>query len=113
MYQMHVYRLAKALAAGQYKVWMYSFEQTNKGAPATHAEELQYVWYEPGNGTPPANIPLAILMHQRWVDFIKGRPLWKQYDSGQEGMIFAEESREAVLDDYEDPAHPTMGFLLH
>ncbi len=113
MYQMHVYRLAKALAAGRYKVWMYSFEQTNKGAPATHAEELQYVWYESGNGTPPPNVRLAVLMHQRWVDFIKGQPLWKKYDKAHSGMIFAEDSREAVLDDYEDPAHPTMGFLLH
>lgn len=112
MYQLHTYRLAKALAAGGYKTWMYSFEQTNKGAPATHGEELAYVWYEPGNST-PSNIQLAVLIHQRWVDFIKGRPLWRKYNREQSGMIFAEESGEAVLDDYEDPAHPTMGFILH
>lgn len=113
MYQMHTYRLAKALVAGKYKVWMYSFGQTNKGAPATHAEELQYVWYEPGSGSSPANIQLAVEMHKRWVDFIKGRPLWRKYDSNRSGMIFAEESRVTTLDDYEDPAHPTMGFILH
>ncbi|PSL24120.1 carboxylesterase/lipase family protein [Chitinophaga ginsengisoli] len=112
MYQLHTYRLAKALAAGGCKTWMYSFEQPNKGAPATHGEELQYVWYEAGHST-PHNIPLAVLMHQRWVDFIKGRPLWRQYGKDRTGMIFADESRERKLNDYEDPAHPTMGFILH
>lgn len=112
MYQMHTYRLAKALTAAGYKTWMYSFEQPNKGAPATHGEELQYVWYEAGHSTPP-NIQLAVLMHQRWVDFIKGRPLWHKYNSDRMGMVFGEESQETVMDDYEDPAHPTMGFILH
>ncbi|MCF6405092.1 carboxylesterase family protein [Chitinophaga filiformis] len=112
MYQLHTYRLAKALVAGGYPTWMYSFEQPNKGTPATHAEELQYVWYEPGHGA-PTNIPLAALIHQYWVDFIKGRPLWHKYDNNRSGMIFAEESREGVMNDYEDPNHPTMGFILH
>jgi para-nitrobenzyl esterase len=112
MYQLHTYRLAKALAAGGYPTWMYSFEQPNKGAPATHAEELQYVWYEPRHNT-PQNLPLALLMHRHWVDFIKGRPLWHTYDTNRSGMIFTEESHEGLMDDYEDPAHPTMGFILH
>lgn len=112
MYQLHTYRLAKALAAGGYKTWTYSFEQPSKGAPATHGEELAYVFYEQGH-THPANVKLAVLIHQRWVDFIKGGPLWRRYDKDGLGMIFDEESREAVLDDYEDAAHPTMGFILH
>ncbi len=112
MYQLHTYRLAKTLAAGGYKTWMYSFEQLNKGAAATHGEELAYVFYEPGNGT-PANVQLAVLLHQYWVDFIKGGQLWHKYDRERSGMIFAAESHVAVLDDYEDPAHPTMGFILH
>lgn len=112
MYQLHTYRLAKALAAGAYQTWMYSFEQPNKGAPATHAEELPYVWYEAGQDK-PGNIPLAVLIHQHWADFIKGHAHWRKYDSERRGMIYAEETHEGLMDDYEDPGHPTMGFILH
>lgn len=113
MYQLHTFRLAKALAAGSKKVWLYSFEQPKNGTPATHADELAYIWYVPGEGTPPANPALAALMHQRWTDFIKGYQLWSPYDEKKTGMLFDEHSRETVLDDYEDPDHPTMGFILH
>lgn len=112
MYQMHTYRLAKALASVSNKVWMYSFEQPKHGAPATHADELAYLWYVPGEGNPPANPGLATLMHQRWVDFIHGRTPWPHYDQRRTGMIFDENSRVTTMDDYEDHDHPTMGFIL-
>lgn len=111
MYQLHTYRLAKALSSAGTQTWMYSFEQPANGAPATHADELEYVWYEADNN-PPANQKLAILIHQHWVDFIKGRSPWNQYDNARKGMRYAEESRVAEMEDYEDPAHPTMGFIL-
>jgi para-nitrobenzyl esterase len=113
MYQLHTFRLAKALAAGSKKVWLYSFEQPKNGAWATHADELAYIWHIPGQGNPPANPALAVLMHQRWVDFIKGYDIWPRYDENKKGMLFDSNSRITVLDDYEDAAHPTMGFILH
>jgi para-nitrobenzyl esterase len=113
MYQLHTYRLAKALFARNAKVWMYSFEQPRNGGPATHADELSYLWYIPGEGNPPTHPQLAPLMHKRWVDFIKGRSPWPAYDAKRTGMIFDENSRVAPMDDYEDPGHPTMGFILH
>lgn len=113
MYQLHTFRLAKALAAGSEKVWLYSFEQPKNGAPATHADELAYIWYVPGEGTPPPNPALATFMHQQWTNFIKGYQLWTPYDENKRGMLFDDNSRETVLDDYEDADHPTMGFILH
>ncbi|TWV92985.1 carboxylesterase family protein, partial [Chitinophaga pinensis] len=47
MYQLHTFRLTKALAANSKNVWLYSFEQPKNGAPATHADELAYIWYIP------------------------------------------------------------------
>ncbi|MBW8687119.1 carboxylesterase/lipase family protein [Chitinophaga rhizophila] len=113
MYQLHTFRLVKALAAGSKNVWLYSFEQPKNGVPAVHADELAYIWYVPGEGTPPYNPELATLMHQHWTDFIKGYKLWQPYDQQHKGMLYDNNSRETVLDDYEDPAHPTMGFILH
>ncbi|ACU61977.1 carboxylesterase/lipase family protein [Chitinophaga pinensis] len=113
MYQLHTFRLAKALAAASRNVWLYSFQQPKNGAPATHADELAYIWYIPGEGHPPANPALATLMHQQWCDFIKGRQLWPHYDAAKTGMVFGENSHVTTPDDYEDPEHPTMGFILH
>jgi para-nitrobenzyl esterase len=110
MYQLHTYRLAKALAGSGRQVWMYSFDQRKNGLPAAHAEELAYVWYTPGNGAEPE---LATIMHQQWVDFIKGRPIWPRYDSRRTGIIFDGGSKITTLDDYEDKDHPTRGFILN
>lgn len=113
MYQMHTFRLAKALAAQDQMVWMYSFEQMKNGEPATHGEELAYVWYEPGNGPAPVNPALATYIHARWVDFIKGRPIWAKYDKNRFVKVFDDNSRIEMREDYDDPEHPTMGFILH
>ena len=107
MYQMATYRLASWLAARHSRVWLYSFEQEDHGQPATHGEELAYIWK-----TNPPNPSLEQRIHQDWVDFIKGKDLWSVYDKRKLGMIYAENSREEVITGYDDKRFPPGCFSL-
>lgn len=113
MYRMHTWRLAKALAVKGNPVWLFSFEQEKNGAPATHGDELAYVFYEAGSQQKPANPDLAVLIHQQWADFIKGKSPWKRFDQYISMMILDSNSHETTAEGYEDPDHPTMGFILN
>lgn len=109
MYQLHTYRLANVLAAQKANVWLYSFEQPDHGKPATHGQELGYIW---GSNHPLPNPDLQVKIHTDWVNFIRGRNPWTKYDSRKIGMIYGEPTRESKISGYEDPDYPAMGFLL-
>jgi para-nitrobenzyl esterase len=109
MYQLHTYRLANVLGAQQADVWLYSFEQHSHGKPATHGQELAYIW---GSNQPLENPALQPKIHADWVNFIKGKNPWTKYDSRKLGMIYGEPTHEGKIPGYEDPNYPAMGFLL-
>jgi len=109
MYQLHTYRLANVLSAQKANVWLYSFEQPSHGNPATHGQELGYIW---GSQQPLDNPSLQKTIHTDWVNFIKGKSPWTKYDGRKLGMIYGEPTREDKIPGYEDPNYPAMGFLL-
>jgi len=109
MYQLHTYRLANVLGAQRANVWLYSFEQSSHGKPATHGQELGYIW---GSSQPLENPGLQTRMHVDWVNFIKGKHLWTKYDERKLGMIYGEPTREERIPGWEDANYPAMGFLL-
>ncbi|RFM33027.1 hypothetical protein DXN04_21585 [Chitinophaga silvisoli] len=109
MYQLHTYRLANVLGAQKANVWLYSFEQPAHGKPATHGQELGYIW---GSNQPLENPALQSKIHADWVNFIKGKNPWTKYDSRKLGMIYGEPTYEGQIPGYEDPNYPAMGFLL-
>lgn len=119
MYQMHSYRLAKALSLARYPTWMYRFDYGKKPFGAIHADELKYIWYIPGRSR-ERNIDtvLAREIHHDWVSFIKGKNLseggWPRYNSRH--PIIKVYDSTAVTEElpyiYDDKAFASSAFVL-
>ena len=119
MYQMHAYRLAKALSLAGYPAWMYRFDYGKKPYGALHGDELKYIWHIPGQSKGhDIDTALANKIHHDWVSFIKGENLsdngWPRYDS-RKPIVKIYNSNitiEHLTQVYDDKAFPSSVFLL-
>lgn len=125
MYQMHSYRLAKALTASGTNVWVYRYKyQNGKKLGARHGDELYYIWGAEkilsANGD-VAKKQLARSLHGTWAAFIKtgnpnttDAPQWPKYNSNtREVMVF--DSTDSVIrlkEVYNDKNFPSAVFVL-
>lgn len=125
MYTMHSYRLANKLSTVNNNIWMYRFDLSKDGKPATHAAELPYVWYSVNQLQQKINTNLAATMHQYWVSFIKGqKPVqnkntgttlsWPVYQKDlKQAIIFDQNSRtETLAHVFDDSKFPAACFIL-
>ncbi|WP_131539190.1 carboxylesterase/lipase family protein [Pedobacter nototheniae] len=125
MYTMHSYRLANKLSTVNNNIWMYRFDLSKDGKPATHAAELPYVWFSANQSQQKINTNLATVMHQYWVSFIKGqKPVqnkntdttlsWPVYQKNlKQVIIFDQNSRtETLAHVFDDPKFPAACFIL-
>lgn len=122
MYQMHAYRLAETLALNGNPVWMYRFDYNREGTGATHAQELPYVWFTPGNTHfNEQELQLAGQVHHAWVNFIRGRKPgnlnhfdWSWYKPrARSVMVFDQQVHPELLTElYNDTQFPSAGFIL-
>lgn len=123
MYQMHSYRLAHVLANNGNHIFMYRFDYSKDHTGASHAQELQYVWYIPSNqSVNQSAAELGPQMHQAWVNFIKhGNPgkinheQWPLYQTKTNAIfIFDQVSHPEVLKSvFNDADYPSAGFKLN
>ena len=114
LYSMHSFRLANALADKKIPVYVYRFDYGKSPLAAGHGMELPYVWYNPSTNIEPTGQaldifrvvakggePLANLMHQSWVSFIKtgdpnykGLPKWEHYSRDKMNSMIFDENTE-------------------
>jgi para-nitrobenzyl esterase len=137
LYIMHSFRLANALGTGAVPVYLYRFNYAKGIAGAGHGTELPFVWYHPLNANQPVRDqlfeiarrllkgadPLALQMHQAWVQFIKrGDPNnehnanWKPFTSESRTVMFLDMPRSfpVKLDSvFNDKSFPGSGFILN
>lgn len=119
MYQMHAYRLAKALSLAGHPTWMYRFDYGKKPYGAVHADELKYIWHIPGQSKGhEIDTVLAKEIHHDWVSFIKGENLsgegWPRYDSRNPAIKVYNRNTtvEHLSGVYDDKAFPSSVFAL-
>jgi para-nitrobenzyl esterase len=119
MYQMHVYRLAEALAKAGNQVLMYRFDYNKNGTAATHGQELSYVWYLPQKAKQVDSL-LAVQVHGAWVSFIKGdnvlvgNQAWPAYNSTSRQVVIFDQTPyiKNLNHVYNDPSFPSACFVL-
>lgn len=118
MYQMHTSRLANRLAAADRSTWVYRYSFP----PATHGNELQYVWYLPEKRQDdPATQRFGKQLHQYWVNFIKkGDPgtvnntHWPSYLDDNHSVIVLDKKihSKELKHIFNNPGNPSACFLL-
>lgn len=125
MYQMHSYRLAKALTSSGTNVWVYRYKyQNDKPLGARHGDELRYIWGTDkilASNDDAVKKQLARSLHGIWVAFIKtgnpdtgSAPQWPKYNnSTRQIMIFdATDKVESLKEVYDDKNFPSPVFVL-
>jgi len=122
MYQMHSYRLAKALVTHQTPVWVYRFDYSRDHSGANHAQELDYVWFTGSNNAfNKEEVALAQQMHQAWVNFIRGKSpgainhtQWPSYNNEVRAVqVFDRSSHlETHKNIFDDPNYPSSAIVL-
>lgn len=125
MYQMHSYRLAKALTSAGVNVWVYRYKyQNGKQLGARHGDELHYIWAAGkilNSNDDAAKKQLARSLHGTWAAFIKtgnpnapDAPQWPKYNTTtHEIMVF--DSTDTVIhlkEVYNDKNFPSAVFVL-
>jgi len=123
MYIMHSYRLADVLSKNGNPVWVYSFNYNRENKGSDHGQEMPYVWFKGSN--PELNeteLDIARLVHQKWVNFIKGKKPghagkydWSWYQTRARSiMVFDQVSRPEILEKvYNDTQFPTSGIFVN
>ncbi|GAA4305800.1 carboxylesterase family protein [Compostibacter hankyongensis] len=122
MYQMHAYRLATQLASTGDHVWMYRFDYRSDGRPATHADELPFVWFLPErHAFTPAALQVGRQVHQAWVHFIRhGTPgaiagkSWPRYSPASKPVMVLNNASHVIRLDsvFDDPRAPSSCFVI-
>lgn len=118
MYQMHTNRLAKRLAGAGRATWVYRYAFP----PATHGNELQFVWYMPAmRKDDAATRRFAKQLHQYWVNFIRnGDPgtvnnkHWPSYLNDNHSIIVLDKKihTKQLKHIFNNPGNPSACFLL-
>ncbi len=125
MYQVHSYRLAKAITPAGASVWMYRYKyQNGKPFGARHGDELHYIWGADkilASNDDADKKQLARSLHSAWVAFIKtgdpnttNAPKWPKYNNyARQVMIF--DSTDTVMplkEVYDDKNFPSAVFVM-
>jgi para-nitrobenzyl esterase len=125
MYQMHSYRLTRALTGAGTAVYMYRYSyQDGRAFGARHGDELHYIWGAArilASNDDAAKKQLARSLHGAWAAFIKtgypngiGIPQWPVYrDTDRRVMVFSDVDTVTRLQEvYDDKRFPSAVFVI-